>query len=334
MRIIAGKFKGRTLITMKDKSIRPTTDRVKESIFNLLQGVIEDAKVLDLFAGSGALGIESISRGAASVTFADRSNDSIETINTNLKKVGGKVNVIRKDFLGTIDYLAARKEKFDLIFLDPPYKQGLDKAAIDKIDDAGILAEDGIIIVERSREDAPLNLTKGYRATTVRDYGSVTVMLIQKATACAITGTFDPFTLGHRYLVEKGLERFDEVHVVVLINPDKQTELSVEKRMKLIEISVRRLGGRVIVAYYDGLAIDYCRQNDIQYIIRGVRNEDDFRYEKEMADWNKEHGDVTTLFLPAENGEISSTLVREKMHNGENLMDLVDQETIESLLRR
>lgn len=334
MRIIAGKFKGRTLITMKDQSIRPTTDRVKESIFNLIQGYVEDAKVLDLFAGSGALGIEALSRGASSVTFADRSNDSIETVNTNLKKVSGKVNVIRKDFLSTIDYLSARKEKFDIIFLDPPYKQGLDKAAIDKIDEAGVLAEDGIIVVERSREDEPMELTKGYRAISVRDYGSVTVMLIQKATACAVTGTFDPFTLGHRYLVEKGLESFDEVHVVVLINPDKKTELSPEKRVKLIETSVRRLGGRVIVAYYEGLAIDYCKENDIQYIIRGVRNDQDFLYEKEMAEWNKEHGDVTTILIPAEHSEISSTLVREKIQKGENIVGLVDEDTLDSLLRR
>lgn len=334
MRIIAGKFKGRSLITMKDQSIRPTTDRVKESIFNLIQGYVEDAKVLDLFAGSGALGIESLSRGAESVTFADRSNDSIETVNTNLKKVSGKFNIIRKDFLSTIDYLSARKEKFDIIFLDPPYKQGLDKAAIDKIDEAGILAEDGIIVVERARDDEPIELTKGYRAISVRDYGSVTVMLVQKATACAVTGTFDPFTLGHRYLVEKGLEKFDEVHVVVLVNPDKQTELSPEKRVKLIETSVRRLGGRVVVAYYEGLTIDYCKENDIQYIIRGVRNEQDFIYEKEMADWNKEHGDVTTILIPAENSEISSTLVREKLHNGQEITGLVDEDTLDSLLRR
>ncbi len=334
MRIIAGKFKGRALITMKDKSIRPTTDRVKESIFNLLQGVVEDARVLDLFAGSGALGIEALSRGACSVTFADRSNDSIDTINTNLKKVSGKINVIRKDFLSTIDYLSARKEKFDLIFLDPPYKQGLDKIAIEKLDEAGILAEDGIIVVERSREDEPLKLSNGFRSLTTRDYGSVTVTLVQKASACAVTGTFDPFTLGHKYLVEKALEQFDEVHVVVLINPDKKTELSPEKRTKLIETSVRRLGGKVVVAYYDGLAIDYCKENDIQYIIRGIRNEQDLSYESKMAKWNKEHGDVTTLFIPAENCEISSTLVREKLKSGETIEGLVDQDTLDSLVRR
>lgn len=334
MRIIAGKFKGRSLITMKDKSIRPTTDRVKESIFNLLQGYVEDAKVLDLFAGSGALGIEAISRGASSVVFADRSNDSIETVNTNLKKVNGKVTVIRKDFLSTIDYLSARKEKFDIIFLDPPYKQGLEVVAIEKIEESGILAEDGIIVVERSREDVPLSLPSGYRALTERYYGSVTVVLVQKATACAVTGTFDPFTLGHKYLVEKALENFDEVHVVVLINPDKKTTMTVEKRVKLIETSVRRMGGIVKVAYYEGLAIDYCKQNDIQYIIRGIRNEKDFDYEKEMANWNKENGDITTILIPAKDSEISSTLVREKLANNEEITGLVDEEILNSLMRR
>lgn len=334
MRIIAGKFKGRSLITMKDKSIRPTTDRVKESIFNLLQGYVEDAKVLDLFAGSGALGIEAISRGASSVVFADRSNDSIETVNTNLKKVNGKVTVIRKDFLSTIDYLSARKEKFDIIFLDPPYKQGLEVVAIEKIEESGILAEDGIIVVERSREDVPLSLPSGYRSLTERYYGSVTVVLVQKATACAVTGTFDPFTLGHKYLVEKALENFDEVHVVVLINPDKKTTMTAEKRVKLIETSVRRMGGIVKVAYYEGLAIDYCKQNDIQYIIRGIRNEKDFDYEKEMANWNKENGDITTILIPAKDCEISSTLVREKLANNEEITGLVDEEILNSLMRR
>lgn len=334
MRIIAGKFKGRSLITMKDKSIRPTTDRVKESIFNLLQGCVEDANVLDLFAGSGALGIEALSRGAHSVTFADRSNDSIETVNTNLKKVSGKINVIRKDFLTTIDYLSARKEKFDLIFLDPPYKQGLDKVAIDKIDESGILAEDGIIVVERSREDEPLKLSNGFRAVNVRDYGSVTVMLVQKTTACAVTGTFDPFTLGHKFLVSKALELFDEVHVVILDNPEKKTELSVDKRLKLIETSTRRMGGVVKATYYDGLTIDYCKENDIQYIIRGIRNETDYEYEKAMASWNKEHGNVETLLIPAEDAEISSTLVREKIKNGDDLVGLVDEEILLQLRRR
>ena len=334
MRIIAGKFKGRSLITMKDKSIRPTTDRVKESIFNLLQGYVEDAKVLDLFAGSGALGIEALSRGADSVTFADRSNDSVDTINTNLKKVNGKINVIRKDFLSTIDYLSARKEKFDLIFLDPPYKQGLDKIAIDKIDECGILAEDGIIVVERSREDAPMVLSNGYRAISVRDYGSVTIMLVQKATACAVTGTFDPFTLGHKFLVEKALENFDEVHVVVLVNPEKETQIPVSKRLKLIETSVRRMGGVVKVAFYEGLTIDYCKENDIKYIIRGIRNEQDYEYEKEMATWNKEHGGVDTLLIPAEDAEISSTIVREKIKNGDDISGLVDEEILLELRRR
>lgn len=331
MRIIAGKFKGRSLITMKDQSIRPTTDRVKESIFNLLQGYVEDANVLDLFAGSGALGIEAISRGARSVTFADRSNDSIETLSTNLKKVSGKINVIRKDFLSTIDYLSARKEKFDIIFLDPPYKQGLDKVAIDKIDECGILAEDGIIVVERSREDEPMKLSNGFRAMTVRDYGSVTVMIVQKATACAVTGTFDPFTLGHKYLVEKALESFDEVHVVILVNPDKSTEMPVNKRLKLIETSVRRMGGVVKVAFYEGLAIDYCKENDIKYIIRGIRNEQDYEYEKEMASWNKSNGEVETLLIPAKDAEISSTIVRERIKSGDDISGLVDAEILHDL---
>ncbi len=332
MRIIAGKFKGRTLITLPDRSIRPTTDRVKESIFNLIQWRVEGAKVLDLFCGSGAVGIEAISRGAESVAFVDVSRDSIATTKQNLTKVDGDYELIQRDYALAIDRFKLKGEKFDIIFLDPPYRKGLDAMAIDRITESGILEEGGCIVVERARDDGALQLPSGYRATTARDYGSVTVLIVEKASACAVTGTFDPFTIGHEYLVEKALENFDEVHVVVLINPDKTPMLPLNKRVKLIECAVRRLGGRVKVEAYSGLAIDYCKANDIQYIIRGVRNESDFEYEKDMAEWNYAHGGVTTVLVPAKDVDVSSTLVRDMLKDGEDVSGLVD-ESIESALK-
>lgn len=332
MRIIAGKFKGRTLLTLPDRTIRPTTDRVKESIFNLIQWRVEGARMLDLFCGSGAVGIEAISRGAERVVFADVSRDSIATAKQNLTKVDGDYELIQRDFALTIDRLKLRGEKFDIIFLDPPYRKKLDEQAIAKITSSDILEKDGIIVVERARDDEALVLPSGYRATTVRDYGSVTVSIIEKAVACAITGTFDPFTLGHEYLVEKALGIFDEVHVVVLVNPDKEPMLAPEKRVKLIERSVRKLGGRVVSAFYSGLAIDYCKENDIQYIIRGVRNAEDFEYEKGMAEWNYANGGVKTVFVPAKDGDISSTAVRERLKEGKDVYGLVDSE-IENALK-
>lgn len=332
MRIIAGKFKGRTLATLPDRTIRPTTDRVKESIFNLIQWRVEGARVLDLFCGSGAVGIEAISRGAQKVVFVDVSRDSIATTKQNLTKVDGDYELIQRDFALAVDRLKLRGDKFDIIFLDPPYRKKLDEQAVLKITESGILEEGGIIVIERARDDEKMSLPSGFRATTVRDYGSVTVSVVEKAVACAVTGTFDPFTLGHEYLVEKALENFDEVHVVVLVNPEKTPMLPAEKRVKLIERSVRKLGGRVVAAHYSGLAIDYCKENDIKYIIRGIRDDRDFEYEKSMAEWNYANGGVTTMFIPAKDAELSSTVVREKLKEGADVSGLVD-EAIEGTLK-
>lgn len=323
MRIIAGKFKGRTLETLRGNSVRPTTDRVKESIFNLIQFRLDDARVLDLFCGSGALGIESLSRGASHVTFCDKSRASIEITKKNLEKVYGNISIINKDYSACVDGLSREGKKFDIIFLDPPYLEGLQDAILNKLMESEILDEDGVIIYERSREVDGARLPKGFVLTDSRDYGSTTIDLIEYGNAVAVTGTFDPFTIGHEFLVDKALDEFKSVHVVILDNPDKKCLFSVDKRLKFIRNALKRKDGRIVIDYYDGLAIDYCKKNDIQYIIRGIRNSQDATYEKEMAEWNKEHGNVTTLFIDAQDKEISSTLVREVIMKGEDVTGLV-----------
>jgi len=121
MRIIAGKYKGQQLVTAKDHSIRPTTDRIKEYIFEILGNFVVDGLVLDLFAGSGNLGLEALSRGAQSVTFVDKSQSSLRVLRRNLGKlkVTEPTQVIKKDVL---TFLRQNKQPYDLIFADPPYK--------------------------------------------------------------------------------------------------------------------------------------------------------------------------------------------------------------------
>jgi len=121
MRIIAGKYKGQQLVTAKDHSIRPTTDRIKEYIFEILGNFVVDALVLDLFAGSGNLGLEALSRGAQSATFVDKSQSSLRVLRRNLGKlkVAEPTQVIKKDVL---TFLRQNKQPYDLIFADPPYK--------------------------------------------------------------------------------------------------------------------------------------------------------------------------------------------------------------------
>ena len=124
MRVITGTARGRVLRTLEGEDVRPTTDRVKEAVFSIIQFEIEGRRVLDLFAGSGQLGIEALSRGAASATFVDMSKDSLSTVKYNLEhtKLGDNAKVVQTDALS---FLKLTKDRFDIVFLDPPYASSL-----------------------------------------------------------------------------------------------------------------------------------------------------------------------------------------------------------------
>ena len=331
MRIIAGKYKGTTLFSPKDRSVRPTTDRAKENLFNLISSDVEGAAVLDLFAGSGALGIEALSRGASSAIFADSSGESLKICTKNLEKIGEKSECVKGDFIDVITRLSGREKKFDLIFMDPPYKFNYPEEALKEIKKTGILKKGGKIVIERSREGKPTPTPDGYRIVDSREYGAAVIEIVSECTACAVTGTFDPFTLGHEFLVERAAGLFDVVYLLFLVNPDKKPMIPLEKRMKLAKITLRKLPFKVVVDSYEGLAIDYCNRNNIKYIVRGVRDEKDFAYESEMAEWNYLHGGVKTLFVTAKDAAISSTEVRKRLEQHSDIAGLVDEE-VEKLL--
>lgn len=142
LRVITGIARGRVLKTLEGEDVRPTTDRVKEAIFSIIQFEIEGREVLDLFAGSGQLGIEALSRGAAYATFTDLNKDAVSTIKANLLATGLHKNsaVLQSD---ATTFLRNTKKKFDIIFMDPPYSQGiLQKTlpfAVDAINDGGVI---------------------------------------------------------------------------------------------------------------------------------------------------------------------------------------------------
>lgn len=156
MRVVAGSARGLKLNTPMDDRVRPTTDRVKESMFNIINVMVYDSKVLDLFSGSGALGIESLSRGAREAYFCDKSRDSIRVLKSNIEKTKfeDKSKVIMGDFKETLRKLYMDKEKFDLIFVDPPYFEGLFEQVLELIDQYQLLEEDGRIIVEHDAKVA------------------------------------------------------------------------------------------------------------------------------------------------------------------------------------
>ncbi|MBQ3225976.1 MAG: 16S rRNA (guanine(966)-N(2))-methyltransferase RsmD [Clostridia bacterium] len=178
MRVISGTARGRKLVSPDGDSVRPTLDRVKESIFNMLSFSIADASVLDLFAGSGALGIEALSRGAKSAVFVDKSVASLSIVRQNLQltHLEDKAICIQSDFAS---YLSSAKDAFNLIFLDPPYAAGFMESALALIKERKLLSEDGIILCESDSGDefVPSEAFSVYRN---KKYGKARILLMKE----------------------------------------------------------------------------------------------------------------------------------------------------------
>lgn len=180
MRVITGSARGRRLKELEGMETRPTTDRVKEGLFSALQFEVEGRRALDLFAGTGQLGIEALSRGAAGCVFVDRRADAIKLIRENLKITGltDRARVVAGD---SVEYLGALREKFDLIFLDPPYAAGLLEPALAHIAQFDILAPHGIIAAEAPAEKTLPALAEPYRISRIYRYGKIGLTIYRRA---------------------------------------------------------------------------------------------------------------------------------------------------------
>lgn len=156
MRVITGSAKGRPLATVKGRDIRPTADRVKESLFNVLGNRVADAEFLDLFAGSGAVGIEALSRGATRCVFVELMTTHLKVVEENLAKTGlaGSAELLRRDARSAAADLGRRGRQFDLIFVDPPYAKGLVDEALAAIVEYRLLAPGGWVAAEHHKKDA------------------------------------------------------------------------------------------------------------------------------------------------------------------------------------
>ncbi|MCF6461034.1 16S rRNA (guanine(966)-N(2))-methyltransferase RsmD [Clostridium sp. Cult3] len=174
MRVISGSKKGYRLKAPKGKDTRPTEDRIKESLFNILRQIDEESIVLDLYAGSGSIGIEFLSRGAKKAYFVDKSYSSIKAIRENLSHTDlmGKAEIIKKDALKAIEQISSQKVQFDYIFIDPPYGQNLIIKTLQKILREDILKEKGIIIVEHEKELTLEDRIFEFSKSDCRNYGS------------------------------------------------------------------------------------------------------------------------------------------------------------------
>lgn len=150
MRIITGSKRGKKLVALEGEQVRPTTDRVKESLFTILQFQLEGRRFLDLFAGSGQIGLEALSRGAAQAVFVDQSRDSIRVVEQNVKACGmeKEARIVCADFAA---FLRGNREKFDVAFLDPPFRSGLLEQALPLA--AQAMNPGGILVCEHPREE-------------------------------------------------------------------------------------------------------------------------------------------------------------------------------------
>ena len=173
MRIISGKYKGKKLEGFDIEGTRPTMDRIKESLFGIIQNHIKDSKVLDLFSGSGSLGIEAISNGCKSCYFVDNNKIAIETIKKNTTYIKEEIIILKKDYIEALNYFKENNITFDIIFLDPPYKLNLINKSIELIENYNLLNKNGIIICEYVQEQFSSN----YNLIKEKKYGSKSIRI-------------------------------------------------------------------------------------------------------------------------------------------------------------
>ena len=177
MRIITGKVKGLKLKAPSGFSTRPTSDRVKESVFNVLNGMIDFSEVesvLDVFAGTGSLGLETLSRGASSATFIDFATTEIIADNVRRAKFENVTTILRGDFIKMLRKISQQQKTFDLIFVDPPYKKFLAETTLELIDELKLLNDNGSVVVEYGFDE--IIDTKNFNSIRKINYGRTTAV--------------------------------------------------------------------------------------------------------------------------------------------------------------
>jgi 16S rRNA (guanine966-N2)-methyltransferase len=180
LRIISGQLKGKKLYSVRGSTTRPTADQLRESIFNILSFRVIETVVLDLFAGTGALGIEALSRGAESAVFVDNNPGAISVIKRNIKSCAfdKKANIIKWDIKKNLNCLKFIKRAFNLVFLDPPYNQNMVKSALFNLEHTRSLEKGACIVIEHSPLESIPNDLLMFKITDQRKYGKTLVSFL------------------------------------------------------------------------------------------------------------------------------------------------------------
>jgi len=334
MRVIAGSARG-TRLAPVPKGVRPTADRVRESLFNSLGQFFDGGRVLDLYAGTGALGIEALSRGTDLAVFVERDRKARTVILENLRKtrledraeiIGGEVEKV----LGTLE---ERGEAFDLIFADPPYRIAAEVGGIlHRL--RSLLAAGGRVVIESG--EAPVEVAGGEKGV-MRRYGGTFVTILDRSELTMIVavcpGSFDPVTTGHLDVIRRASGIFDHVVVAVGSNRRKESRLPAVDRARLIE-KVTADVNNVSVELMEGLLVDFARKQGAQAIVKGLRAVSDFESEFEQAQLNRTmFPELETVFImaSAEHSFLSSSAVREIASLGGEVRGLVPDGILETV---
>ena len=322
LRIIGGAWRGRRLRFPPSPEIRPTPDRVRETLFNWLAARVPGARCLDLFAGSGALGLEALSRGAARLTFVERDPSAAGEIAARLEEWGAQgARVENVDARRFLDRTPA--EPFDIVFLDPPFASTLVEETAARLEQGGWLAGNALIYIECAGDRVPqAAVPRSWTPLKAKRAGEVGYHLYSRAERgdtnrmsrnAIYPGTFDPITNGHQDLVRRAARIFDRVIVAIASNPNKAPMFPLAARIDLARRVLDDLPNVEVVGYAE-LTVGFASKHRATVIIRGLRAVSDFEFEFQLANMNRHlDRDIETVFLtPQEQFTfISSSLVRE-----------------------
>ena len=336
MRVVAGAARGRRLAPVPP-GVRPTADRVRESLFNALGQFFSGGAVLDLYAGTGSLGIEALSRGSGRAVFVERDRRALAAIRENLRRTGfeDRARVLPGTVEKELEKVIRAGQTFRLILLDPPYRIAATELEGVMSRLPALLEPGGRVVVESG--EAPVEFVAGDLEGETRRYGGTHVSIFERpgpaVNIAVCPGSFDPVTEGHLDIIRRAAGIFDHVVVAVGANLRKKAKLSAADRARLIEKVVGDLEN-VSVEIMGGLLVDFARERGARVIVKGLRAVSDFELEFEQAQLNRNlYPELETVFImsAAEHSFLSSSAVREIAGFGGDVRGLVPEGILDAV---
>lgn len=335
MRIVAGEYSSRRIEAPKGMNTRPTLDKVREAVFSSLGGSFAGGVFLDLYAGSGANGLEALSRGFERAVFVDMSRDAVNVIRRNAESLGcaKRCRIMPMKAMKALERLAEEGAVFDAVYMDPPYQGQTNDQIMTFLAEHHMLKKGGRVIIESAKEDDFCRDYGYIKFNKDKTYGIVRISYFtaegEKIMKACYPGTFDPITNGHMDIIRRSAEVFEELVVLIMENPRKVCTFSAEERKQMIEDCLRSEGlENVSVCIGSGLTVDYTRRLGAGIIVRGIRAVTDYEFELQQASANMMLADdIETLLLIAkpEFSFLSSSVVKEIALNHGRIDNLVPE---------